>query len=45
LVLSLLSERKYDEETIDFIKDMEIENFDKDLLNSISFGIKNNFDE
>jgi hypothetical protein len=45
LVLSLLSERKYDEETIDFIKDMEIENFDKDLLNSISSGIKNNFDE
>jgi hypothetical protein len=24
---------------------MEIENFDKDLLNSISSGIKNNFDE
>ncbi len=45
LVLLLLSKRKYDEETIDFIKDMEIENFDPDLLNSISSGIKNNFDE
>ncbi len=44
LLTSVLNKNTHDIEGIDFIKDMEIENFDNELLNSIAAAVNNNFE-
>jgi len=44
LLTSVLNKNTHDIEGIDFIKDMEIENFDNELLNSIDAAVNNNFE-